>query len=196
MAYKIENGTDTNITKQSIADSVKELCHQKGFEKITIKDISEKCGINRQTFYYHFLDKYDLLEWIYKTELIDVFLKDLSFENWPDRLEQLLTAMKDDKAFYINTVTHTEYYIKNAMLLQAQQIFEQAIDTLDETRKVNRPQRDFITRFFAFGLCGTIIDWVESGMESSPEYIRKNMTTLRDLCEQAAYEYISSSNNP
>ena len=50
------------ITKKAIADSLKELTREKTFDKISVKDISEKCGINRQTFYYHFIDKFDLLE--------------------------------------------------------------------------------------------------------------------------------------
>ena len=42
------------ITKRAIADSLKELTKEKPFDKISVKDISEKCGINRQTFYYHY----------------------------------------------------------------------------------------------------------------------------------------------
>ena len=41
------------------------------FEKITVKDIVEDCGVNRQTFYYHFQDIYELLGWIYKTEAVE-----------------------------------------------------------------------------------------------------------------------------
>lgn len=37
-------------------------------DKITINDITEKCGINRQTFYYHFHDIYELIEWICETD--------------------------------------------------------------------------------------------------------------------------------
>ncbi|MCR5213497.1 MAG: TetR/AcrR family transcriptional regulator C-terminal domain-containing protein [Eubacterium sp.] len=184
---------DSNITKTSIAEALKLLCHGKGFEKITIKDISEKCGINRQTFYYHFHDKYDLLEWIYKTELIDKYTLNISFENWPERFRLLLTDMKNNKTFYINTITHTEDYMKSSMIFQAQQIFEQAIDSLDETNKVNKKERDFITKFFAYGVCGTIIEWAESGMESSPEEICRNMTSMRDLCEKAAYNFINDN---
>ena len=49
------------VTKQAIADVFKEIMDKKSFDKITISDITGKCGLNRQTFYYHFQDKYDLL---------------------------------------------------------------------------------------------------------------------------------------
>ncbi len=184
---------NSTITKTSIAESLKELCHSKGFEKITIKDISEKCGINRQTFYYHFQDKYDLLEWIYKTELIDKYTQDISFDNWPEKFFMILTEIKNSKAFYINTITHTEDYMKSSMLYQAQQIFQYAIDSLDETKVVNQAERDFITKFFAYGVCGTIIEWIENGMEASPDEICCRMTTMRDLCEKAAYDFVSDN---
>ena len=178
------------ITKRSIADSVIALCHVKSFEKITIRDISEKCGINGQTFYYHFVDKYDLLEWIYRTDLLDAHMNDVDFDNWPEKLCSTLTGMRADKSFYINTITHTEDYITYYMLEQAQNIFELAIDTLDETRKVDPAQRNFIARFFAYGVCGSILEWAKNGMEDTPENITRRMTTLRDLCEKAAYDYV------
>ena len=81
------------ITKRAIADSLKELTKEKPFDKISVKDISEKCGINRQTFYYHFEDKYLLLRWIYQTDLLDKYMEDVDFDNWTEKLELLLTAM-------------------------------------------------------------------------------------------------------
>ena len=51
-------------TKKAIAYTFKDLLKEKAFNKITINDIAEKCDINRQTFYYHFQDIRDLVEWI------------------------------------------------------------------------------------------------------------------------------------
>lgn len=54
----------SNITKKAIAASLKNLLKEKKLNKITVQDIADDCGINRQTFYYHFQDVYDLVEWI------------------------------------------------------------------------------------------------------------------------------------
>ena len=51
-------------TKKAIAAALKETMREKSLSKITVNDIAEKCSINRQTFYYHFQDIYDLVEWI------------------------------------------------------------------------------------------------------------------------------------
>ena len=52
------------FTKYALENSLKKLLLQKPLNKITINDITEDCGINRMTFYYHFRDIYDLVEWV------------------------------------------------------------------------------------------------------------------------------------
>ena len=52
--------TASQQTKQALAAALKELMAQKPIENITIHDLTEHCGIRRQTFYYHFEDVYDL----------------------------------------------------------------------------------------------------------------------------------------
>ena len=188
---------ESTITKRAIADSLKELTKTKTFDKISVKDISEKCGINRQTFYYHFEDKFALLKWIYETDLLDKYLQDVNFDNWNIKLELILTDMATDKQFYTNTINHTENYIQEYLLVQAQKIFEQAIAVIDESANdearisVSDAQRNFIARFFAYGSCGIIIEWVSHGMEETPSYISNSMKTLKELCEKASYDYLS-----
>ncbi len=58
------------ITKNALANSLKELMNEVPFEKIKVEDICSKCGMNRKSFYYHFKDKYDLVNWIFDTEFI------------------------------------------------------------------------------------------------------------------------------
>lgn len=53
----------SSITKQALEHALKNLLLKKPFHKITINDITEECGVSRMTFYYHFKDIYDLVEW-------------------------------------------------------------------------------------------------------------------------------------
>ena len=50
-------------TKEAIAQAFEGLLEKRSIDKITVKDIVTECGVNRQTFYYHFRDIYDLMEW-------------------------------------------------------------------------------------------------------------------------------------
>ena len=183
--------SESLITKRAIADSLKELTRSKTFDKISVKDITENCGINRQTFYYHFEDKFKLLEWIYENDLLEKPMAEVDFDNWPEKMEDVLTIMTSDKYFYINTISHTENYIQTYLLGQAQTLFEQAIDKLDEKGKVNDAERNYIARFFAYGICGTVIEWVLKGMEETPKFVTSNMRDILISCSRAAYLHIN-----
>lgn len=56
---------DSNITKRALAAAFKSLMEEMPFSKITVAMICEKCDMNRKSFYYHFEDKYDLVNWIF-----------------------------------------------------------------------------------------------------------------------------------
>ncbi len=77
-------------TKQALAESLKELLKRKPLERITVKDIVSGCGINRQSFYYHFCDVYDLMEWTLEED-IRKFFEALSDppENWQEKVRLL-----------------------------------------------------------------------------------------------------------
>lgn len=59
-------------TKRKMAASLKKLITLKPFSKITVGDIIEESKINRNTFYYHFDNMYDLLYWTYNQEVQNI----------------------------------------------------------------------------------------------------------------------------
>lgn len=61
---------DSNITKRALAAALRELMAEQPFEKINVSHICARCEMNRKSFYYHFKDKYDLVNWIFDTEFI------------------------------------------------------------------------------------------------------------------------------
>ena len=72
----------SSITKIALADSLKKLLHVKTLDKITVKDIVEDCGVNRQTFYYHFHDIYDLLGWFFIKEAEKIVGNKKTYTTW------------------------------------------------------------------------------------------------------------------
>lgn len=90
---------DSNITKRALATSMKQLMAQKPFHKITVSDICEGCGMNRKSFYYHFMDKYDLVNWIYDTEFIAIASRKEYLSDW-DFVEALCRYLETERVFY------------------------------------------------------------------------------------------------
>ena len=94
---------DSNITKAALAGALRELMEEQPFEKIQIAQICERCGMNRQSFYYHFKDKYDLVNWIFDTEFI-VFAtagtKDLPADDRWELIERACEHFYENRSFY------------------------------------------------------------------------------------------------
>ena len=91
-----------NATKQAFADALRKLLDQMPFSKISVSHICEECGMNRKSFYYHFKDKYDLVNWIFDTEITEIF----SEEEWKnagftwDILGKICTYFYTQRTFY------------------------------------------------------------------------------------------------
>lgn len=94
---------DSNITKQALTASLRELMKEVPFEKINVAHICERCGMNRKSFYYHFKDKYDLVNWIFDTNFIAFATSDAVREIADDRwafIERAFEYFYNDREFY------------------------------------------------------------------------------------------------
>ena len=83
-----------------LAESFKELALKQPIEKITIKEITDKAGVIRPTFYNHFQDKYDLLEWIIDKELLEPVEPLIQNGMINEALVLLFSGIEREKEFY------------------------------------------------------------------------------------------------
>lgn len=90
----------SQVTKRALAASLIKLLSQKPLDKVTVKDIIEDCGVNRQTFYYHFKDIYDLVDWIF-LEMASEFLEGKeTYDTWQQGFTQILYGVLEPQAHY------------------------------------------------------------------------------------------------
>ncbi len=161
--------TDSNLTKQALAKSLKELMHEKPFEKITISDIAGRCGLNRLTFYYHFKDKFDLMNWIYYTETAQIMTQNLSLDDWTATIRALCYYMQDNKSFYIKALSTTGQNSFPEYLLQyIRDITGALVKKRKDIDKANKKRVDFFIEFCSLALIGLIVRWAQNGMEDDP----------------------------
>lgn len=170
--------SDSSVTKKTFAAALKELCRHQSFDKISIADITRACGYTRQTFYYHFQDKFDLLNWIYYNEGIAPFITGINFDNWNDRVLGILKTMAEDKPFYLNTIRRQEQHFHGYFYQIIHALFCDAIEKLDTDHRLSLEARDFYARFYSFGICGTVIDWAKGGMRIPPETVANYLKNL------------------
>ena len=94
---------DSSITKRALASALKDLMEELPFDKIQVAHICERCNMNRKSFYYHFKDKYDLLNWIFDVEMITFFqhtFNILPLEQRVKSLENVCNYFYDNRNFY------------------------------------------------------------------------------------------------
>lgn len=84
-------------TKRAIGYAFKDLLKEKSFNKITITDIANNCAINRQTFYYHFQDIKDLVEWLCIDEVDNILNKNDECEKWEDKFLMIFKVVLKEK---------------------------------------------------------------------------------------------------
>ena len=96
----------SQTTKRALAASLKKLLAQKPLSKITIADITEDCGINRMTFYYHFQDIYDLIDWICQEEGGRALQGRKDYATWQEGFTALCRTVVENRAF-IEGVYHS-----------------------------------------------------------------------------------------
>jgi probable dihydroxyacetone kinase regulator len=166
--------SDSNITKLALANSLKALMARKPFEKICVNDIVSACALTRQTFYYHFQDKYDLMHWIYYTETARFMSEFSAPEQWTEGLISLCRYMQANGAFYRNALNTTgqnsfpEYlygYIRSICLSAVEHAPGEVFDGDDW---------DFFAQFFSMAFVSFIVRWSNEGMKADPAgFIRK-----------------------
>jgi AcrR family transcriptional regulator len=74
---------------------------EKPFEKITIHEITADCGVARMTFYYHFQDIYDLLDYIIEEKLRASVSRAFTYETWQDDYLAVFHTILEEKDFFL-----------------------------------------------------------------------------------------------
>ena len=169
----------TSQTKAKLADSLKDLMKKTPFRKITIQNVTDHCGLNRQTFYYHFKDMYDLLRWIYQNEIFRDFGLD---RNWKSTLLTTLKYAKKNKIFLRNTVRSLrkesiERFLYPFVFKWSSRIFDEACSGL----YIRQEDRNFLVKFFSHAFLDAILIWVGNGMPESESHLLQRVTMIRDM---------------
>ena len=89
-------------TKKALAAALKKMMEVKPIDKITVKDLVEICGVNRQTFYYHFDDVYDLLEWVFEEDANANLPKEVVYDRWKTDVIMWIKYLQENSTFALN----------------------------------------------------------------------------------------------
>ncbi|MEE3428766.1 MAG: TetR-like C-terminal domain-containing protein [Ruminococcus sp.] len=177
-----------NFTERAIKETFLNLLNEKPVNKITVKDISQTCGINRNTFYYHYNDIPSLMEEIF-TEQAELIV---NLDENASLYELLIYAA--DFAIENKTAVYHIYKSANREMFETylERITEKTISNLIEgkAREYNTSENNkkAIIHYYKCLLVGFVIDWLLSGMQYELQDELKIICDLFDGAMEKALE--------
>lgn len=186
----------SSFTQDAIKKSFLKLLNEKPFNKITVKDIVVDCGINRNSFYYHFTDIPSLLE--------EILL---------DQTGELVQSQAEAGSIYECLITAIDFAIQNKTAVlhiynsANREMFEQYlnrvseravtdyIDTVSQNYKINKEDRSVLIMYYKCQLVGFVIDWLGNGMKYDLCTKMRRLCTLFEGSMENAFLRSSKSND-
>jgi probable dihydroxyacetone kinase regulator len=169
------------VTKQGLSNSLKKLLTQKTLDKITITEICDGCGLNRQSFYYHFSNIFDLVSWSLKSDVNAQLKGKINYNGWKDGFTGVLSFCRNNKLIIYN-LYHSQgksvleeglkEYVINLLL----KVIDDQIERFDIT--VTEQNRLFIASYNMYAFVGTVMLWIDKDMEENPCILIKQINTL------------------
>ena len=169
----------SQVTKRALEQSLKNLLLKKPLTKITISDITEDCGINRMTFYYHFKDIYDLVEWVCKEDAKRALDEKKTYDTWQQGLLQIFEAVQENKPFILNVYrcVHREQVEKYLQPL-VDQLMLDVIQEESASMVIREEDKQFIAKIYAYIFIGVMLDWIKDDMREAPQEIVARLVKL------------------
>lgn len=162
-----------NAMKYALAQSLKKLLSTRKLDKITVKDIAEDCGVNRQTFYYYFRDIYDLLEWNFCDATECLIRSGLDHGDWRSGVKAVTEYLQENRTLVWNayhSISHESVsdFLKRTLrphILSAVQEEAKALE-----RDPCEESVDFVTDIFTLTSAGIVMEWIgNQRMEGTEE---------------------------
>lgn len=170
------------------AMTLRELMQEKPLDQIKVKDIIERGGINRKTFYYHFHGMEDLLKWMVSKALDGLPTDETTFANWDEQVMALIRLMEKHKAFLLQlSASRYAPVIRSYVYDRLRRYYENFVSNaaaLYETKgqgPVPMTDADIrrIANYYLYAVMMSIVEeWLNTGCQESCEQIQDNLIKL------------------
>lgn len=169
----------SSFTKKEIISTFFQLLEQKPLSKITVKNIVEACGINRNTFYYYYKDIYDLVDDIFNFETEKVTSQNPVHGHWQEGCLQSMHYLVDHSMIIHNVFNSISLEAIKAYLFKvAHRLLITFSENVTEGKFLPEEDKRFIADFYSHAFVGIFLDWIRGGMKQEPEMFIEMMGRL------------------
>ena len=175
-------------TKYRIARAMKECMKSTSVENITVKQITEECGLTRQTFYRNFLDKYDLINWYFDKLLVKSFEHMGEGKTVYDALVKKFTYIQEEQTFFAAAFRYDE---QNSLRQHDFELILQFYENLirEKTGKVPGENVHYLLEMYCQSSIYMTVKWVTGGVTFTPEGLAA--TLVDGMPEKLAELFVS-----
>lgn len=181
----------SQITKRALAESLKKLLLEKPLDRITVSDITEDCGVSRMTFYYHFKDVYDLIEWTWLQEAERALDGQKTYDTWQQGFLQIFQLVQENRAFVMNLYhSISREQVERYLYRLTYQLLIGVVEEKSAGMSVRDEDKKFIADFYKYAFVGLMLDWIRGGMKGEPLVLIDRLSVLiRGDVEKALNHY-------
>ena len=155
-----------NQTKHILEESLKKLMLEKPLDKITIRDLTEDCGISRMAFYYHFKDIYDLVECSCLEDATRALAGKKTYDTWSEGLVQIFDVVYENKPFILNAYRCiSRDQIESFLFHLTSDLLMNVVEEKADGTSISEEDRRFIADFYKYSFVGLMLDWIKQGMK-------------------------------
>lgn len=168
-------------TKKLIRDNFIKMLNERPLKRITVKDLALACEINRNAFYYHYADIYELLSEIFEMNLELVIEKYNQSKSWEETfIKAAEFALENKRAIYhVYDSMQQDELVKFIFAISGNMMSEYV---KYENENIKAPEKDaaLIASFYQSALSGMIVRWIETGMKQEPVPVVERIGFLFD----------------
>ena len=176
-------------TKEALAAALKQMMAVKPIGKITVKDLVEICGVNRQTFYYHFDDVYDLLEWVFEEDANRVLPHTVVYSHWREDMLIYLEYLQENSSFTLNVYnSESRIYMLRYLESKMEACIRSFAVIVSEDMNIDRQDFEFVVKYYAKCAIGLISQWMDLGMQMPAEFTLDRLLRAMDGSVEALLE--------
>jgi len=151
-------------TKEMIARNMISLIEKKSIDKITVKDLVELCGISRQTFYYHFQDTIDVVEWSMEKIVEAKIAEGMRIDDPKEALYRMITYSNKEKEILNNLLrSQRKEQIERAIIKNMRLYMETMIKNKNSALRINPADMNVLLDFWTFGIVGSLLSSMSRG---------------------------------
>ena len=175
-----------SFTRKAIMQSFMKLVDQRPINKVTIKDIVEDCGINRNTFYYHFSDIPALIEAIVQEEAAELFQTHPTITSYEECIRLAIQEIQKNKRAVLHIYNSANRDIYEHYLMQVcQYIVETYLNTLLGGKTINQQDREIIVGVYRCQCFGLFIDWLNNSLSDEfPQRVERLCELRKGMLEE------------